>query len=214
MDPEFGLTAGTAAATAELCVRLDGLPLAIELVAARAAQLGVAVTLDRLARRLPLPTSHMHDAPARQQSVRATLEWGLDLLDPLERDLFRQLGVFAGGWTVPAAEAVAGDGCRNFLTPLRRSRTSRWSSSIAAKGLRATFVSGCLRPPVRWRSTSSTRAEIQTTFAFAMRATSPCLPSPRRPATGSHAGSRCSSARARRGQHRTSASMGDLNSAP
>jgi DNA-binding CsgD family transcriptional regulator/tetratricopeptide (TPR) repeat protein len=93
-----------------LCVRLDWLPLAIELVAARAAQLGVAVTLDRLARRLPLPASHMHDAPARQQSVRATLEWSLDLLDPEERDLFRRLGVFAGGWTVPAAEAVAGDG--------------------------------------------------------------------------------------------------------
>jgi transcriptional regulator with XRE-family HTH domain len=64
-DPEFRLTAGTAAATAELCVRLDGLPLAIELVAARAAQLGVAVTLDRLVRRLPLPASHMRDAPAR-----------------------------------------------------------------------------------------------------------------------------------------------------
>ena len=107
-DPDFSLTAGTAAAIAELCVRLDGLPLAIELVAARAAQLGVAVILDRLARRLPLPASHMHDAPARQQSVRATLEWSLDLLDPGERNLFRQLGVFAGGWTVPAAEAVAG----------------------------------------------------------------------------------------------------------
>ena len=109
-DPDFGLTTATAAATAELCVRLDGLPLAIELVAARAAQLGVSVVLDRLARRLPLPASHMHDAPARQQSVRATLEWSLDLLDAVERDLFRQLGVFAGGWTVAAAEAVATDG--------------------------------------------------------------------------------------------------------
>lgn len=109
-DPEFRLTGGTAAAIAELCVRLDGLPLAIELVAARAAQLGVAVTLDRLARRMPIPASHMHDAPARQRSVRATLEWSLDLLDDGDRELFRQLGVFAGGCTVPAAEAVAGDG--------------------------------------------------------------------------------------------------------
>src|SRR5688572_3582798 len=108
LDPEFRLTADTAAATAELCVRLDGLPLAIELVAARAAQLGVAVTLDRIARRLPLPASHMRDAPARQQSVRATLEWSLDLLDDGERELFRRLGVFVGGWTVGAAEAVAG----------------------------------------------------------------------------------------------------------
>jgi predicted ATPase/DNA-binding CsgD family transcriptional regulator/DNA-binding XRE family transcriptional regulator len=108
-DPAYVLTTGTAAATAELCVRLDGLPLAIELVAARAAQLGVAVTLDRLARRLPLPASHMRDAPARQQSVRATLEWSLDLLDDGERALFRRLGVFVRGWTVAAAEAVAGD---------------------------------------------------------------------------------------------------------
>src|SRR5918994_4519104 len=107
--PAYVLTTGTAAATAELCVRLDGLPLAIELVAARAAQLGVVVTLDRLARRLPLPASHMRDAPARQQSVRATLEWSLDLLDDGERELFRRLGVFVGGWTVRAAEAVAGD---------------------------------------------------------------------------------------------------------
>jgi predicted ATPase/DNA-binding CsgD family transcriptional regulator/DNA-binding XRE family transcriptional regulator len=108
-DPEFRLTAGTAAATAELCVRLDGLPLAIELVAARAAQLGVSVTLDRLARRLPLPTSHMQDAPARQQSLRATLEWSLDLLEDGERELFQRLGVFVGGWTLGAAEAIAGD---------------------------------------------------------------------------------------------------------
>jgi len=117
-DPAYVLTTGTAAATAELCVRLDGLPLAIELVAARAAQLGVAVTLDRLARRLPLPASHMHDAPARQQSVRATLDWSLDLLDDGERELFRRLGVFVRGWTVAAAEAVAGDSVPDPISSL------------------------------------------------------------------------------------------------
>ena len=117
-DPAYVLTTGTAAATAELCVRLDGLPLAIELVAARAAQLGVAVTLDRLARRLPLPASHMHDAPARQQSVRATLDWSLDLLDDGERELFRRLGVFVRGWTVAAAEAVAGDSVQDPVSSL------------------------------------------------------------------------------------------------
>lgn len=117
-DPGFRLTVGTAAATAELCVRLDGLPLAIELVAARAAQLGVAVTLERLTRRLPLPASHMRDAPARQQSVRATLEWSLDLLDEGERELFRRLGVFVRGWTVAAAEAVAGDSVPDPISSL------------------------------------------------------------------------------------------------
>jgi predicted ATPase/DNA-binding CsgD family transcriptional regulator/DNA-binding XRE family transcriptional regulator len=117
-DPEFRMTVATAAATAELCVRLDGLPLAIELVAARAAQLGVAVTLDRLSRRLPLPASHMRDAPARQQSVRATLEWSLDLLDDAERELFRRLGVFVRGWTVAAAEAVAGDSVPDAVSSL------------------------------------------------------------------------------------------------
>ena len=135
MDPEFSLTAGTAAATAELCVRLDGLPLAIELVAARAAQLGVAVTLDRLARRLPLPTSHMHDAPARQQSVRATLEWSLDLLDPSSVTSFDSLACLRGAGPSPRRR-LSRDGVPDLLTPLRRSRTSPWSSSIAAKALR------------------------------------------------------------------------------
>src|SRR5438128_6403529 len=80
-DPNFMLAAHNAEAVAELCVRLDGLPLAIELVAARAAQLGPAVALERLGRRLPLPVSSMHDAPARQQTLHATLKWSVDLLD-------------------------------------------------------------------------------------------------------------------------------------
>jgi predicted ATPase len=90
-------------------VRLDGLPLAIELVAPRAAQLGAAATLDRLGRRLPLPVSRMQDAPARQQSLKATLQWSVDLLDATEQGLFRRLAVFAGGWTLSAAEAAATD---------------------------------------------------------------------------------------------------------
>jgi predicted ATPase/DNA-binding CsgD family transcriptional regulator/DNA-binding XRE family transcriptional regulator len=116
--PEFALTGQNASAVAELCVRLDGLPLAIELVAARAAQLGVASTLERLAHRLPIPASFMHDAPARQQSLRATLQWSLDLLDEAELALFRRLGVFVGGWSIPAAHAVSGEGAADVLDGL------------------------------------------------------------------------------------------------
>jgi predicted ATPase len=105
-DPAFVLATHNAAAVAELCVRLDGLPLAIELVAARAAQLGPAVVLERIARRLPLPASTMHDAPARQQTLRATLQWSVDLLDAAEQTLFRRVAAFAGGWSLDAAEAV------------------------------------------------------------------------------------------------------------
>lgn len=107
--PTFRLDERNSAAIAELCVRLDGLPLAIELVAARAAQLGPAVTLDRLSKRLPVPGPGLRDAPARQQSLMATLQWSLDLLDPPERALFTRLAAFAGGWTLDAAEAVAGE---------------------------------------------------------------------------------------------------------
>jgi predicted ATPase/DNA-binding CsgD family transcriptional regulator/DNA-binding XRE family transcriptional regulator len=107
--PAFTLTADNAAAVAELCVRLDGLPLAIELVAPRAAQLGAAATLERLSRHLPLPSSAMRDAPSRQQSLTATLQWSFDLLDAAEQALFPRLAVFAGGWTLNAAETVATD---------------------------------------------------------------------------------------------------------
>jgi non-specific serine/threonine protein kinase len=116
--PAFELTRENASAVAELCVRLDGLPLAIELVAARAVQFGAAATLDRLSRHLPLPTSTMRDAPARQQSLRATLQWSLDLLDTTEQVLLRRLAVFAGGWTLAAAEAVAGEDVPDVLGAL------------------------------------------------------------------------------------------------
>jgi predicted ATPase/DNA-binding CsgD family transcriptional regulator/DNA-binding XRE family transcriptional regulator len=116
--PAFGLTPSNAQAVAELCVRLDGLPLAIELVAARAAQFGPAATLDRLDRRLPVPGSSLRDAPARQQSLETTLTWSLDLLDSGERRLFTRLAVFAGGWTLEAAEAVGGADVPDALAAL------------------------------------------------------------------------------------------------
>jgi predicted ATPase/DNA-binding CsgD family transcriptional regulator/DNA-binding XRE family transcriptional regulator len=107
--PAFELTNDNERAVAELCTRLDGLPLAIELVAPRAAQLGVAATLDRLGHRLPMPAAPMQDAPARQQSLKATFQWSFDVLEAAEQTLFRRAAAFAGGWTLDAAEAIGAD---------------------------------------------------------------------------------------------------------
>ncbi len=96
-------------AIAEICVRLDGLPLAIELAAARTRVLAPAAILERLGRRLDLLTGGPRDAPARQRTLRAAIEWSHDLLEAPERAVFAELAVFAGGWSLEAAEAVAGD---------------------------------------------------------------------------------------------------------
>jgi hypothetical protein len=107
----FSLTEENAPAVAEICRRLDGLPLALELAAARLKILSPAALLTRFDRRLPLLTGGALDLPDRQQTLRQTISWSHDLLGEEERILFRRLGVFAGGWTVEAAEAVAsGDG--------------------------------------------------------------------------------------------------------
>ena len=105
----FTLGAENAGPIAALCGRLDGLPLAIELVAPRAAQFGAAAALDRLDRRLPVGEVPLRDMPDRHRSLRATFEWSLDLLPPGERDLFARLAVFNGGWGMEAAEAVGSD---------------------------------------------------------------------------------------------------------
>ncbi len=93
----------------EICRRLDGLPLAIELAAARTRLLSPAAILERLGRRLDLLTGGPRDAPERQRTLRAAIEWSHDLLDERERRAFSDLAVFAGGWTLEAAEQVTGD---------------------------------------------------------------------------------------------------------
>jgi predicted ATPase/class 3 adenylate cyclase len=107
VDPAFRLTEGNAPAVAELCLRLDGLPLAIELAASRVKLLSPRAILDRLEHRLELLTGGPVDVPARQRTLRGAIGWSHDLLDDAERRLFRRLSVFAGGWTLGAAEAVA-----------------------------------------------------------------------------------------------------------
>jgi predicted ATPase/DNA-binding SARP family transcriptional activator len=105
-NPNFTLSDQNAAAVAELCVKLDGLPLAIELAAARAKVLPPAALLARLGNRLELLTTARRDAPRHQQTLRMTLDWSYDLLDREMQRLFAQLGVFAGGCTLATAEAV------------------------------------------------------------------------------------------------------------
>ena len=103
--PDFVLEEANAAAVAALCVRLDGLPLALEL-AARLSVLSPTLLLRRLSPRLPLLTGGPRDLPERQQTLRATLDWSHALLSPAAQALFRRLCVFAGGCTLEAAEAV------------------------------------------------------------------------------------------------------------
>jgi predicted ATPase/class 3 adenylate cyclase len=107
--PEFQVSNENAPAVVEICVRLDGLPLAIELAAARCAVLSPQALLARLNQRLKLLTGGARDLPARQQTLRNTIGWSYDLLDADEQTLFRHLAVFVGGCTLEAAEAVASE---------------------------------------------------------------------------------------------------------
>jgi predicted ATPase/class 3 adenylate cyclase len=107
VDPGFRVTEANASTVAELCLRLDGLPLAIELAASRVKLLSPRAILERLENRLKLLTGGPIDLPARQRTLREAIGWSYDLLDNAERALFRRLSVFPGGWTLEAAEAVA-----------------------------------------------------------------------------------------------------------
>jgi predicted ATPase/DNA-binding CsgD family transcriptional regulator len=105
---DFQLTEANLPVVADICRRLDGLPLAIELAATRVRLLSTQALLERLNHRLGILTSGPQDLPSRQQTLRATIAWSYNLLEPAQRSLFERLAVFAGGWTLEAAETVAG----------------------------------------------------------------------------------------------------------
>lgn len=114
VKPNFALNDEILKNIAEICVRLDGLPLAIELAAARVKILPPQSISAKLENRLQLLTGGAQDLPARQQTIRGAVEWSYDLLEEDDKKLFRFLSVFAGGFTFDAAEAVVGDLAENI----------------------------------------------------------------------------------------------------
>ena len=106
--PDFALNSENAATVAQLCARLDGLPLALELVAARADVFSPELMLERLERGEPIVTAGAADGPERHRSLEAALGWSYALLSPEDQRFLRRLAVFEGGWSVEASERVAG----------------------------------------------------------------------------------------------------------
>jgi predicted ATPase/class 3 adenylate cyclase len=106
IQPTFQVSQSNGRAIAEICVRLDGLPLAIELAAARVRLLPPQALLARLSNSLQVLTGGAQTLPVRQQTLRHTIQWSYDLLDAQEQELFRRFSVFVGGWSLEAAEAV------------------------------------------------------------------------------------------------------------
>jgi predicted ATPase len=122
VNPAFALTRDNADAIAEICRRLDGLPLALELAAARINVLPPELLLPRLFRRLPVLTHGARDLPERQQTLRNTIAWSYDLLEPREQRLFRSLAVFRGGFGIDGALAVERE--RPEEQPVERAKRS------------------------------------------------------------------------------------------
>jgi predicted ATPase/class 3 adenylate cyclase len=119
--PDWELSGAEVAAVQDICRRLDGLPLAIELAAARMRVLDPPSLLERLARKLDVVGGSVPDLPERQRTLTATIEWSYDLLDDTDQLLLSRLAVFAGGWTLEAAEDVCGgDGVPDVLSGLER----------------------------------------------------------------------------------------------
>ncbi|MDQ2653703.1 MAG: LuxR C-terminal-related transcriptional regulator [Chloroflexota bacterium] len=108
VNPSLDISGSNALQVGEICRRVDGVPLAIELAAARVTHLSLLALRERLERRLPLLTGGGRDRPLRLQTMRDAIIWSHDLLSPVQQTLFRRLAVFAGGCTLEAAEAIAG----------------------------------------------------------------------------------------------------------
>jgi predicted ATPase/class 3 adenylate cyclase/DNA-binding CsgD family transcriptional regulator len=134
---DFALSDENAADIAEICHRLDGLPLALELAAARIRSLPPGALLRRMERRLPLLTGGARDLPVRQRTLRDAISWSYDLLEPAEQTLFRRLAVFRG-FTLEAAETVGGDprsGATSVASPLSDLDVFEGVASLVDKSL-------------------------------------------------------------------------------
>jgi predicted ATPase len=114
VNPRFELDAANAPMVAEICSRLDGIPLAIELAAIRIKMLTVDQIRDKIGDRFRLLTDRTNAVPTRHQTLMATIQWSYNHLSPDEQRLLRNLSVFSGGWTLSAAKSVAGDGSDEF----------------------------------------------------------------------------------------------------
>jgi predicted ATPase/transcriptional regulator with XRE-family HTH domain len=130
--PDFALTPDNAGAIAAICARLDGLPLAIELVAARIGTLPPQALLERLGTALMLHSDGVRDAPERHRTLHNAIDWSYALLSPEEQGLLARLGVFLGGWTLDAAESVAWGSNHSALTTLD-ALTSLVNNSLVAQ---------------------------------------------------------------------------------
>ena len=152
--PRFALTAENAAAVAGICTRLDGLPLAIELAAARVKLLSPAALAARLDHCLQVLTGGPKDVPTRQQTLRATIDWSHQVLSPAEQRLFRRLAVFAAPCTIEAAEAVC-DSRQDLGMDVLEGMASLVDQSL----LRRSEGAGPASPGSRcWRRSASTRS--------------------------------------------------------
>ncbi|MBI3974619.1 MAG: tetratricopeptide repeat protein [Chloroflexi bacterium] len=138
--PDFALTAENARAIGQICHRLDGLPLALELAAARVPVLTPAQIAARLDDRFRLLTGGRRTALPRQQTLRATLDWSHASLAPAEQSLFRRLAVFAGGWTLEAAEAVCADAAAGAVAADATDRTDAAGAACPSEGVAAAEV--------------------------------------------------------------------------
>jgi len=169
--PDFELTEGNAAAVAEICRRLDGVPLAIELAAARTRLLDPPALLDRLAASLDALGTGAVDLPERQRTLRATIEWSVGLLEDAERSLLEVTAVFTDGWTIPAAAQVAGldeDRALELCEALARHSLVAIDSTELGPGR------GCWRPSARswpsgWRPGPTPPRSGAGTLAFTGR---------------------------------------------
>ncbi|HZS87562.1 MAG TPA: tetratricopeptide repeat protein [Chloroflexota bacterium] len=164
IEPDFTLTDETAPIVAEICARLDGLPLAIELAASRVGFMPPAILLQRLEQRLHVLVAGPRDLPERQQTLRSALAWSYDHLGAREKHLFARLSIFVGGWTLEDAEAVCGPGLEAGATermagPDGASLLSEAQHAVLAQSLEALVENSLV---VREAATATSRAGGRT----------------------------------------------------